>query len=345
MSETFHKKNQEHNLTESGENRPEVSFVPKYRKALQWVLAVFCVLWVVWHFYQNRQDLGLFGSLTLPTIALLLGLFILHLWLYSLNFYYVIISCAGPKIQFIAFFKTIIIGRFLSSIAPQAGGVWRAIHLKHKFGISYTQYIGGFLCFLWLDAAMNILLSSVIFALFAPTFTISSISIWIILGILSIGWFIPIFLEKLLHETSVRTGWLGRIHERLSSMITIAVQGIRDHKMLVRVIVLNTTNFANNILIIYLCLSGSQDSITIPALAVFFILLKLSSYIIITPGNVGIREIAYGMLAEQMGLGAGAGIVLSVFYRLFGMIIVSLFGIYFGGLKLLTKEKIIKSQS
>lgn len=344
MSETFHKENQEHNLTGSGEIRPEVSFVPKYRKALQWVLAVFCVLWVGWHFYHNRQDLALFGSLSWPVLLILLGLFTLHLWLYSLNLYYVIMGCAGTRIPFIDFFKTIIIGRFLSSVAPQAGGVWRAIHLKHKFGIPYTRYIGGFLCFLWLDAAMNILLSAVIFALFAPRFTISSISIWIILGILGIGWFIPIFLEKLLRNTAIRTGWLGRLHERLSSMITIAVQGISDHKMLLRVIFLNTTNFANNILIFYLCLSGSQEPITIPALAVFFILLKLSSYIIITPGNVGVREIAYGMLAEQMGLATGAGIVLSVFYRLFGMIIVSLFGIYFGGLKLLANEK-SKSQS
>ncbi|MBN2512886.1 MAG: flippase-like domain-containing protein [Sedimentisphaerales bacterium] len=316
-----------------------MSFVPKYRKALQWVLAVFCVLWVGWHFYHNRQDLGLFGSLSWPILLILLGLFTLHLWLYSLNLYYVIMCCAGTKIPFIDFFKTIIIGRFLSSVAPQAGGVWRAIHLKHKFGISYTRYIGGFLCFLWLDAAMNILLSIAIFALSAPTFAISSISIWIILGVLGIGWFIPLLLEKVLQKTTIRAGWLGRLHEHLSTMITIAVQGINDPKMLIRVIVLNTTNFANNILIFYLCLSGSQEAITLAALAVFFILLKLSSYIIITPGNVGIREIAYGLLAHQMGLAAGAGIVLSVFYRLFGMIIVSLFGIYFGGLKLLANSK------
>ncbi len=319
--------------------------MPKYRKTLQWVLAVFCVLWVGWHFYHNRQDLALFGSLSWPILLILLGLFTLHLWLYSLGLYYVIIRCAGTKIPFIDFFKTIIIGRFLSSIAPQAGGVWRAIHLKHKFGISYTRYIGGFLCFLWLDAAMNIVLSAAIFAVFAPTFTISSISIWLFLGILGIAWFIPLFLEILLKKITLRSGWLGRLHEHLSAMISTAVQGIQNYPMLIRVIVLNTTNFANNILIFYLCLSGSQGSITIPAMAVFFILLKLSSYIIITPGNVGIREIAYGVLAEQLGLGTGSGIVLSVFYRIFGMIIVSLFGIYFGGLTLLSGNRKLQSPS
>ncbi|MEN6309844.1 MAG: lysylphosphatidylglycerol synthase transmembrane domain-containing protein [Anaerohalosphaeraceae bacterium] len=313
--------------------------MPKYRKSLQWVLAVFCVLWVVWHFYQNRQDLGLFGSLTLPIIALLLGLFILHLLLYSLNFYYVIISCAGSKIPFIDFFKTIIIGRFLSSITPQAGGVWRAIHLKHKFGISYTHYIGGFLCYLWLDAAMNILISVVIFALFAPEFKIGSISVWPPLAILSIAWFAPLLIEKLFRKIKIQAGWLGRVHEHLSAMISIAIQGLADHKMLSRVICINTINCINNILIYYLCLSGSGEKITIPALAAFFILLKLSSYIIITPGNIGVREIVCGLLAQQMGLGAGAGMVLSVFYRLFGIITLSLFGLYFGGLKLILSKK------
>ena len=116
--------------------------------------------------------------------------------------------------------------------------------------------------------------------------------------------------------------------------------------MLIRVVCANGLNFVNNILIFYLCLSGFQGTITLPILAVFFILLKVSSYLILTPGNLGIREIAYAFLAEQMGLGLGEGMALSIFYRLFGMITVSLFGIYFGGLKLLgQKEQLAKADN
>jgi uncharacterized membrane protein YbhN (UPF0104 family) len=125
----------------------------------------------------------------------------------------------------------------------------------------------------------------------------------------------------------------------MSELLHAAVLSLSNRRMLGTVIAVNAVNFINNILIFYLCLSSTAQQITVPVTAVFFILLKLSSYIILTPGNIGIREMAYGFLSQQLGMTAGAGIVLSVFYRLFGMIIVSLFGIYFGGLKLLGQNR------
>jgi uncharacterized protein (TIRG00374 family) len=311
----------------------------KYRKAAQWALAVCCIVWVGWYFYHNRQDLRLFLSLRPLTILILLVLFTVHLWLYSLQFYFVLCQCAGKQLPFVDFFKTIILGRFLSNIAPQSGAVYRAVYLKHKFGISYTRYLSGFFCFLWIDAAMNILLSAAIFGIFEPTFHIRHISIWwVILG-LAVLWFLPIVFESLFGRISFQVHWLARLHERFREILQAAVGSLSDHKMLIRVTCANSLNFVNNILIFYLFLSDFKGTITLPILAVFYILLKVSSYLILTPGNLGIREVAYAFLAQQMGLKAGEGMALSIFYQLFGMTTVSLFGIYFGGLKLLDRQE------
>jgi uncharacterized membrane protein YbhN (UPF0104 family) len=257
------------------------------------------------------------------------------LWLYSLQFYWVLKQCAHTTLPFVAFFKTIILGRFLSSIAPQAGGVYRAVYLKKTFGISYTHYLSSFFCFLWIDAAINILFSAGVFAWYDPDFYVGSISIWWILAGMSAGWFLPILFKLVFGRVSFTVSWLVWMHGRVSELLQAVTESLKNRRMLGAVLGVNALNFANNILIFYLCLSGSAKQITIPVTVVFFILLKVSSYIILTPGNVGIRELAYGFLGQQLGMTAGAGIVLSVFYRLFGMIIVSLFGIYFGGLKLL----------
>lgn len=317
----------------------QTDWTSQYRKALQWGLAVFCIVWVGWYFFHHRQDLDLFLSLRPVTILILMVLFTLHLWLYSLQFYFVLRKCALKNFPFITFFKTIILGRFLSSIAPQAGAVYRAVYLKQAFGISYTRYLGGFFCFLWIDAAMNILLSAGIFMWYEPGFRIGSILVWWFLAAMTAGWFIPILFELLFGRISFQVRWLAWLHGRVSELLHVAVQSLSDRGMLSTVIIANTLNFINNILIFYLCLSGTDQQITVPVTAVFFILLKLSSYIILTPGNLGIRELAYGFLSQHLGLTPGAGIILSVFYRLFGMIIVSLFGIYFGGLKLLGQRK------
>lgn len=317
----------------------QTGWTHQYRTALQWGLAVLCVFGVGWYFYRHRQDLELFLSLRPSTILVLLVLFTVHLWLYSLQFYFVLRQCAGRQFPFLIFFKTIILGRFLSSIAPQAGAIYRAVYLKRTFDISYTRYLSGFFCFLWIDAAMNILLSAGVFAWYEPGFRIGSISVWWILAAMAAGWFLPIFFEMLFGRISFQIRWLAWLHSRVSELLHAAVLSLSNRRMLGVVMAVNTVNFINNILIFYLCLSVTAQRITVPVTAVFFILLKLSSYIILTPGNLGIRELAYGFLSQQLGLTAGAGIVLSVFYRLFGMITVSLFGIYFGGLKLLGQNK------
>jgi uncharacterized membrane protein YbhN (UPF0104 family) len=323
------------NLHEPLEGEPRGGSAPLYLKILRWILMAVCVVWVVWYFYRNRQDLGLFLSLRPAVVLLLLVLFALHLWLYSLQFYFVLRRCVERPLPFVAFFKTIILGRVLSSIAPQAGAVFRAVYLKRKFGITYTRYLGGFFGFLWLDAAMNILLSAAVFGGFAPGFHVGSFSIWWVLAAMTAAWFTPIGLDALLGRLSFKAHWPGRLHGHLSEMLHVVVHSVSDRTLLIRIICLNALNFANNILIFHLCLSGSKNAVAIPALAVFFILLKITSYLIITPGNLGVREIAYAFLAQQMGLKPGEGMVLSVFYRLFGMIIVTLFGIYFGGRDLL----------
>ena len=188
----------------------QTGWTHQYRKVLQWGLAVFCISWVGWYFFHNRQDLDLFLSLRPVTIVILLFLFTLHLLLYSLQFYFVLRQCARRQLPFSAFFKTIILGRFLSSIAPQAGAVCRAVYLKHKFDISYTRYLSGFFCFLWIDAAMNILFSAVIFGLYDPAFHIRHISIWWILLGLALGWFLPILFKVSLAGCRFKfAGWPG----------------------------------------------------------------------------------------------------------------------------------------
>lgn len=114
--------------------------------------------------------------------------------------------------------------------------------------------------------------------------------------------------------------------------------------MLTMVVAANLLNFINNIVILQLCLSDNAQRASIPVLAMFFILLKVTSYLIITPGNLGVREIAYAFLGSQLNLDPGRAMALSILYRIFGMIITSAFGIYFGGIKLLKSPEAIKPE-
>jgi uncharacterized membrane protein YbhN (UPF0104 family) len=296
---------------------------------------------MVWYFYRNRQGLELFASLSVGTVFILLGLFTLQLFLYTFQFYLVLRQCSKRFFPFLAFFKTIVLGRFLSSIAPQAGGVFRAVYLKTKFGVSYTHYISGSLAFLWIDAAMNIVLSAAVVGYFAPTFHIKSISVWWILAAMTAFWLLPIAFELVFRKRSTWQGHWLTLHQRISEMLTIVIGSIRHRKMLMAVIAANTVNFINNIAILRLSLPDTPEA-SIPVLAMFFILLKITSYLIITPGNLGVREIAYAFLGGQLHLDPGRAMALSLLYRVLGMISILIFGVYFGGLQLLRSPDAIE---
>jgi uncharacterized membrane protein YbhN (UPF0104 family) len=254
-----------------------------------------------------------------------------HLWLYALQFYLVLRVCTPKFLSFSVFFKTIVHGRIFSNIAPQGGNVYRAVYFKYKFGISYTHYLSGFLGFLWIDAALNILLCAVVFGIFDPTFHVKKISIWWFLLGLTAGWFLPILFEIIFRRCSFQQPRLVWLHVRIAELLSVAVQSLQNIKMLLGVAFANMINFVNNTLFFYLCFSSFGISATIPVLMTFFILMKITSYLILTPGNFGLREIAYAFLSQHLGLEAGQGIVLSMLHRLAVLIVVVLLAIYFLG--------------
>jgi uncharacterized protein (TIRG00374 family) len=301
----------------------------KYVKALRWVIGAFCIVWIGRYFYTHQKYLQLFTSLSASMIFILLGLAAIHLSLYALQFYLVLRACTPKFLSFFVFFKTIILGRIFSNIAPQGGNVYRAVYFKYKFGISYTHYLSGFLGFLWIDAAFNILLSTIVFGVFAPTFRVKQVSIWWVLLGLTVAWFIPVIFEIFFRRHSFKQHRFLWLHDKMSELLSVAVQSLLNIRMLLAVAFANMVNFVNNTLFFYLCFSSFGISVTIPILMTFFILMKITSYLILTPGNFGLREIAYAFLSQNMGLEAGQGIVLSMLHRLAVLMVVILLAIYF----------------
>ena len=80
-------------------------------------------------------------------------------------------------------------------------------------------------------------------------------------------------------------------------------------------------------------------TVSVPVLALFYIILKISTEILITPGNIGPREVAYGVLSESMGIGMGQGIAVSVIIRVLGTGTVLVLGSCFGGIDLLRHKE------
>lgn len=297
-----------------------------YRKGLRWLLAGVCVLGLGVYFYRNRQELRLFLSLSIRDASILTALFAVSLWLYAQTFYQAMSKCVAGRVPFGIFFKTIVTGKMLSLVIPQAGAIYRGILFKQLCGVPYTRFISGTFAFLWIDALLNIAIAAAVLASDEASMRIAGMPVMLWLAVLTAGWFLPFSIRTILRSPFC-TGRFQTLRLRLVEMLDIAVSCLRDRGVMIRLAAAHLANFAVCIAIFYILLRSFGASASLEVLTLFFVLMKMASYIILTPGNVGVREIAYGYLAAQLHLPPAQGIAVSVFYRLFGTLVLALVGI------------------
>jgi uncharacterized membrane protein YbhN (UPF0104 family) len=63
----------------------------------------------------------------------------------------------------------------------------------------------------------------------------------------------------------------------------------------------------------------------------FYVLLQLATYLTITPGNLGVQELAFGALAVGVGGAAVEGVVVSGLLRVTGVLALVAAGLPLGG--------------
>lgn len=82
----------------------------------------------------------------------------------------------------------------------------------------------------------------------------------------------------------------------------------------------------------------------VPDLALFLALYKLSTLVVLTPGNLGIREMAFGFLSQALGIGMAEGILASaMLYAVHSSLVIPL-GLAFGSSHLFSHEKSGKTE-
>ncbi len=305
---------------------PDEPVLHPYRNCLRWLLAGLCVLGLGVYFYHNRLELRLFLSLSIRDAAILTVLFSASLWLYAQTFYQAMSKCVAGRVSFVLFFKTIVTGKMLGLIIPQAGAVYRGILFKQICGVPYTRFISGTFAFAWIDALLNIAIAAAVLAAGDTSMRIAGMPVMLWLAALTVGWFVPFGIRAMLRSPFC-AGRFQSLRLRLVEMLDISVSCLRDKGVMIRLAAAHLANFGVCIAIFYILLRSFGAAASLEVLTLFSVLMKIASYIILTPGNVGVREIAYGYLAAQLHLPPAQGIAVSVFYRLFGTLVLALLGI------------------
>jgi uncharacterized membrane protein YbhN (UPF0104 family) len=260
--------------------------------------------------------------------------------LHNYRFQLILEKCSGQRPHFWALFRIFILGRFLNTFISQAGTVYRGLQLKQDYEISYTDYISSFASFAWMDSWINMVVAALVILTGRSNLKIGSFYAWQISLVLAICIFAaPLLMEASFRKISFNNTYLNWMHSKLNEVLKATVENVKDTVYVSKIIILGIAALICSGALYYICFQIFDITLTIPSLAVFYALLSLSTCIIITPGNIGVQELAYGFLSEQLGFGMAQGVLVAAFARISGTTIILLLGIILGGIDLLRQQK------
>lgn len=314
--------------------------MPKWHVLVRLAIAAGCLGYIVHFFASNTDQLRLVANLVAWKVAALAAIQFFSLIVHAYQMYIVLGWCSNVPVGFWQWFKTAILATFLNTAAPQAGNVYRAVALKTACGLSYTRYLATYFSFAWLDTSLGLLMSLVVIAATRPGLEMAGLrATWLVGAALGACVVLPIGLEALWRRFAFSSGplaWLGR---KVAEMLRVSVSGIADPLYLARVALAGTASFLCGVGIFYVafeCLGAAMD---LAAVALFYVILRLGSLIVITPGNLGVQELAYGVISSALGRGLAEGLWVSVVVRVVGTTLVTGLAAPLGGFQLLQHRK------
>jgi uncharacterized membrane protein YbhN (UPF0104 family) len=314
----------------------------KIKKILKLAVFLVCAVYIVKYFYANWDSLQIAFKINKLMIAAIILISVTTLITFAYRFKIIMHKCSGKNPPFWEWFKVIMLARFYNLFFAQSGNIYRGVELKRRFGISYTDYVSASVSFGWMDICLDLIITGAIIILIRPEFKLGNFKAYQFVALLLLVIIcLPILADLLLKRISTNAPSLLWIKSKLSQVITATISNIKDLSYLAKIIIWGLLVAAQTLVVYYILFKSFEIKLDIPSLMLFYALLKLSSAVIITPGNIGIQEIAFGVLSTQIGGGMAQGILISAISRVLGSSIIIILALILGGSGLLSKRKTV----
>jgi uncharacterized membrane protein YbhN (UPF0104 family) len=299
---------------------------------LRWVVALMAIVFVARQLTANPEPLQRLLRTGPGVLAGLCGLVVLNQALMSVRFALAMNQTGAGGVSLGTWFRLTSIGQMLNLFVPQLGNVYRAVTLRRDYGISYLGYATGLVSFVWLDMVMGVVIAILVIGGLEPGLRFAGApALALLLAGLLVIFFGPIVAAFVLARLPSRSGWLGKMQARLTTLLATASAAARSPSLMLRFFLLNAVVTAGQTATLWLAFHSVGGSIPLSGLVLFQILVKLSSQVVLTPGNLGITELAFGALAHGSASTLEQGLAVSLLLRAVGSAMVFALGVLSGG--------------
>ncbi len=313
---------------------------PGTKRWLRWGIALVAMLAVGKQLVSDPEPLRRMWGVGPATLAAMCSLVVLNQALMSLRFAQVLNHMGAPRLSFGAWFRLTSVGQMLNLFVPQLGNVYRGMTLKRDYGVSYTTWATGLVSFVWLDIVGGVLIALTAIALLDPGLRFAGAPALLLLLLGFCGAFLgPIVAAAVLARVPSRAGFVGRVQLKLTTLLTTASAAARSPRLMLRFFSLNVVTTAGQTATLWFAFQSVGAEMPVSGLLLFQILIKISNQVVITPGNLGITELAYGALAHGAARTVEQGLAVSLLLRAVSSAMVVLLGFLAGGAEALFGER------
>ena len=220
------------------------------------------------------------------------------------------------KISFGYYSKIFFNSQMLSIILPHSGLFYKAYKLN-KFGLLYKDFINIKLFLAWFYLCFLILLYSIEILIFGYEILKNFVFIIFFFGFLvsSSIFIIPHIFKKYIY-INFKNKILLKIFKLLSNIV-LSPLNYNKGKFFHFLISYGFISHILSFVVIYLLFLSLNINLSFSVIVLFFVMNSFLDQIPITPRNLAVSELIFGIVSSQIGLGFEFGVVVKLFLRLF----------------------------
>jgi uncharacterized membrane protein YbhN (UPF0104 family) len=269
-------------------------------------------------------------DLSVGSVGLLLISQVAYLVTESLRMQSILQEAAGMRFQPLVMFRIFVMARILNLVVPQSGNVYRIASLKDRYNAPIVETTGGLASFVWISVTASLALSTVLTFVSGTSATrVTAISVQVLAGLTIAAVAAPCALLWVASRITSENSFLSKIRRASGAALDV----VKHPRVLMRFL----GYWALSLIVIVIMYATAFSMVgTIPSIAALiaiYALVQATSFVVITPGNIGIQDIGFTAVAIAFGSEPAVAAAAALIIRISGVAVTAAVGLVIVGVE------------
>jgi uncharacterized membrane protein YbhN (UPF0104 family) len=292
------------------------------RRWLAPIIGVVAVAVAVVVLVRDADAVAALRSLPLGAVALLMATQSVNVVSDSVRYQMVVPARYRPGIGWMRWHNIFAVGRLLNLVIPQAGMAYRAARLRLEHDMPVSSFVGSVAAISWLGNGIALVVTGVVVVATGEPWAGAAVS-GAGLGILALVGVLPRWAPRRPSRSILPERMAGMLSRAGEAFVELASTPGRLLRVLSVSLITQLAGLAGFLIV---C-SAMEVERPLLVAAVLYTSATIVTVVSLTPGGLGITELAAAVAGGSIGVGAGLGVAVALVIRATGIAAVAGFAL------------------